>query len=84
MNIMFHSESGRKLNIAANHGTTMEQLIKIFLYRVGNIKLIDSYYSLKDNSGFYFEYSHNYIKFGEQRYVENFFSQISCNIYTNI
>ena len=56
-----------------NYGTTVEQLIKIYLYKKGDIKLINSYDWQKNASKLYFSYKGMPIKFGEQEFVENYF-----------
>ena len=64
--------SGRITYVRANFGTTIEQLIKKYLFKIGRFDLIENYY-----------YNNNYIKiiynastyyFSEQKYVETIFS----------
>ena len=41
------NNSGNVISIIANFGTTIEQLIKMYLYKVGGKELLDDYYSQK-------------------------------------
>ena len=63
--------SGKLILITARYGTTVEQLIKMYLYKVGGKELIDDYYSQKKKINFI----HNAkdIKFLGQTFVENYF-----------
>ena len=70
MNVFFQANKGRRYNIVVNYGTTLEQLIKKFLYKNCSNELIDSYYSKKNPRNITFSYNGNLIKFGEKSYVE--------------
>ena len=44
-NVIFLDESNdQKVNVVVNIGTTIEQLIKMYLYKAGGLELISNYY----------------------------------------
>ena len=47
-NVKFDTTRGKMNNLIVNHGTTIENLIKLYLYREGGLELIDNYYSKKN------------------------------------
>ena len=63
--------NGRKDNIIVNYGTTVEQAIKIYLYRIAEEESIDSYYS-KNKSPIYKYLFNGSNLIGEKRNVEEF------------
>ena len=72
-NVIFLDESNnQKVNVVVNIGTTIEQLIKMYLYKVGGLELIDDYYSKKNICFFYDHW--NISSFGEET-VEKFLSK---------
>ena len=72
-NVIFLDESNdQKVNVVVNIGTTIEQLIKMYLYKVGGLELIDDYYSRK-NICFFYDHR-NISSFGEET-VEKFLSK---------
>ena len=74
INVIFNKD-GIKIGFAVNYGTTIEQLLLKYLYRLGEQELIDSYYSknyFKINK-MKFSFNNDNIKFNDQNFVENYF-----------
>ena len=71
-NIIFESDSGQKNNITVSFGTTVEQSIKKYLYRIGGIELIEYCYC-ENKERISFTASSNNINF-EQSLVEKYFN----------
>ena len=70
MSVVFKN-AYKSVNILVNYGTTVEQLIKMYLYKVCGKELIDDYYTGKKVIKFLFNAKD--IKFGEQTSVEQYF-----------
>ena len=84
INAFFYLERGNQKNEVINYGTTVEQLIKFFLYKNCPNDIIDSYYSNENPRWVTFRYNSKSINPGEKRYVEEFFPfQTSARIYFN-
>ena len=79
VNLFFTRCDGRKNCLAVNYGTTVEQAIKMYLYKLGEEESIDSYYSKNNYLRFKFLYNACNIK-GKQINVELFFNNPSPNI----
>ena len=71
-NINFQRDTGRKNNIVVNYGTTVEQSIKKYLYRIGRIELIE-YWDSENRKRIIFTARSNSINF-EQSLVEKYFN----------
>ena len=72
--------NGRTDTIIVNYGTTVEQAIKIYLYKIAEEESIDSYYS-KNKSPIYKYLFNGSNLIGEKRNVEEFsFSPSPINI----
>ena len=69
--VFFDSSKKKRKNIVVNIGTSIEQFIKMYLYKVGGLELIDDYYS-KKNICFLYN-SQDIAKCGE-KIVEKFIS----------
>ena len=79
-NIIFQMTNGRTDTIIVNYGTTVEQAIKIYLYKIAEEESIDSYYS-KNKSPIYKYLFNGSNLIGEKRNVEEFsFSPSPINI----
>ena len=76
INIAFIN-SGKLILITARYGTTVEQLIKMYLYKVGGKELIDDYYSQKKIK---FIFDCKIIEFKEQKFVENYFRGTNADV----
>ena len=78
--IVFLDESNdQKVNVVVNIGTTIEQLIKMYLYKAGGLELIDDYYSKKNIC---FSYNNQNIAKCGEKIVEKFLSK--CALITII
>ena len=65
--------SGGKKNFIVNYGTTVEQVIKMYLYIIDEKLLIDSYYSKQNIFKLKFYYGNHSYLLSEQSKVENYF-----------
>ena len=93
MNIYFNDfgYSGKNRNYIINYRTTVEQAIKMYLYKIGDEVLIDSYYSKKNIYKLKFSYGNQsnifgeqINIFGEQSNVENYFSGKNVRIQVSL
>ena len=73
LNIIFKLNTGRNDAIHANYGTTVDQVLKQYLYKICEEESIDSYYSKINYLRFQFLYCASNIK-GKQINVERFFN----------
>ena len=69
-NIVF-SYIGKNCGMVVNHGTTLEQLFKVFLYKCDIQELLDNYY--QNNDSLVFKYNAVNIDFKNQTFIENYF-----------
>ena len=69
-NIVF-SYIGKNCGVVVNHGTTLEQLFKVFLYKCDIKELLDNYY--QNNDSLVFNYNAVIIDFKNQTFIENYF-----------
>ena len=70
INVIFDS-FGKKSSLLVNFGTTIEQLIKKYLFKVGKIELIENYSLYKNH--IYILYNGIRYFFNDQNYVEKIF-----------
>ena len=78
MRFLFKNTYGTSTFITVNYGTTIQQLIKKYLYKVYSQDLIDNYNSNKVHLKFL--YNGKTIT-GEQSYVEDFFGFNNCGLF---
>jgi len=69
LNVRFQTDK-QHYNIIVNYGTTIEQLIKLFLYKNINYESIGNSYYNMNPTNIKFLHSSNSIKFGDKSFVE--------------
>ena len=79
-NFIFENPNGTKIPVLVNYGTTVEQLIKIYFYRVCGIEPIENYYYEWNNERIYFLYNSSKINFREQALIEKYFNSDIVNV----
>lgn len=79
-NIIFKTITGYSTNVLVNYGTTIDQLLKKYLYKFGNLELIDKCY--KNNNLIDCVFDANFPKFGDQRLVEKFLVDLATVLVT--
>ena len=70
--MVFGRTNGRKDNLVVNYGTTVEQAIKMYLYKLGEEESIDSHYSKNKTKKFLFVNNANKLN-KVQKNVEDYF-----------
>ena len=81
LNVFFHTDKQRYI-IIVNFGTTMEQLIKLFLTKNIGYELIGNPYYNMNPSNMKFVYNNGLIKFGDKGFVEKLLND-NAQIYVS-
>ena len=78
MNVIFENTKGKKENIIVYFGTTIDELLKIYLKRINRMDLI------KDSYKITFSANARFLKFGDITLVEHFFhNEINPKVVVN-
>ena len=77
VNVIFKHTTGKENNVVVNYGTSVEQLIKIYCYKVCGIEPIENYCK---NHIYLFTYSDSKINFREQALVEKYFNRVTVHV----
>ena len=67
-----------RIDVGVSCGTTVERLIKMYLFKIGGTELINNYYSKKVKIKFFFNAVE--IKFGEKTLVEKYFRNFLVDV----